>query len=68
MKKEGYKRKTTFEKKKKKTGFARVIGRPGLAGSLHGLFFDKPGSIQPPDSRSTYQASLDLITMVVTLS
>ena len=66
MKKEGYKRKTTFEKKK--IGLARVIGRPGLAGSLHGLSFDKPESIQPPNPTSTYQTSLGLINMVVTLS
>jgi hypothetical protein len=40
MKKEGYRRKTTFEKKK--IGLARVIGRPGLAGSLHGLSLTNP--------------------------
>jgi len=47
MKKEGYTRKTTFEKKRKKhrvsSGFARVLGqpagRPSFAGLLHRPFF-----------------------------
>jgi len=78
MKKEGYRRKTTCEKKKKTSGLARVCpSRPGHGltrrvdwvwpGRSTGRSFGKPGPVQPPSFGSTCRAYPGLITMVLDL-
>ena len=70
MKKEGYRRKTTFEKKNRsRSSLPRLLGswvdspgRPGLVGSLHRSVFWQTRT--GPAIGSTRQAGLDLITMV----
>jgi hypothetical protein len=58
MKKERYRRKTTFEKEKKH----RVW--PGCCTSWS---FNKPGPVQPPSLGSTRRAGPDLITMILAM-
>jgi hypothetical protein len=74
MKKEGYRRKTTFEKKK--TTGSRS-GSPGHGstrrvdrvwpGRCTGRSFNKPGPVQPPTPGSTRRAGSSLITMGIVL-
>jgi len=72
MKKEGYRRKTIFEKKKVMSGFtqvvqvARVMGQPARStGFCTGWSFNKSRPVQPPgqpDFESTRQTRPSLIS------
>jgi len=64
MKKKGIGEKPHLKKKK---GLVQVMGRPGLAGSLHGLFFNKLGPVQLPSPGSTCRDNLGLISILDTM-
>jgi hypothetical protein len=74
MKKEGFRRKTTFEKKKKGSrpcrlghGSTRQLDRV-LPGFYTGQYFALLELVQPPGPESTNQVSPGLITMVIMIS
>jgi hypothetical protein len=73
MKKEGFRRKTTFEKKKESRpcrlghGSTRQLDRV-LPGFYTGQYFALPELVQPPGPESTNQVSPGLITMVIMIS